>query len=94
VGIAGSADIGRYCTIAGAAKILGHLKLADHVHISVDTLVTKSILEPGTYSGSFPNAPHREYLKTAALVRNLARMEERLRELEKRLAERGGASGQ
>jgi UDP-3-O-[3-hydroxymyristoyl] glucosamine N-acyltransferase len=83
VGIAGSADIGRHCTIAGAAKILGHLKIADHVNISVDTLVTKSILEPGTYSGSFPNAPHREYLKIAALVRNLARMEERLRALEK-----------
>ena len=91
VGIAGSADIGRYCTIAGAAKILGHLKIADRVNISVDTLVTKSILEPGTYSGSFPNAPHREYLKTAALVRNLSRMEERIRALEKRLAESGPA---
>jgi len=93
VGIAGSADIGRYCTIAGAAKILGHLKIADRVNISVDTLVTKSILEPGTYSGSFPNAPHREYLKTAALVRNLARMEERIRELEKRLAAAGKPEG-
>jgi UDP-3-O-[3-hydroxymyristoyl] glucosamine N-acyltransferase len=89
VGIAGSADIGSYCTIAGAAKILGHLKIADRVNISVDTLVTKSISEPGTYSGSFPNAPHREYLKIAALVRNLARMEERIRTLEKRLAESG-----
>jgi len=89
VGIAGSADIGRYCTIAGAAKILGHLKIADHVNISVDTLVTKSITEAGTYSGSFPNAPHREYLKIAVLVRNLGRMEERIRALEKQLADAG-----
>ena len=89
VGIAGSADIGRYCTIAGAAKILGHLKIADHVNISVDTLVTKSITEAGTYSGSFPNAPHREYLKIAVLVRNLGRMEERIRALEKQLAGAG-----
>jgi UDP-3-O-[3-hydroxymyristoyl] glucosamine N-acyltransferase len=34
VGVAGSARIGAHCTVGGAGMILGHLTLADHVHIS------------------------------------------------------------
>ena len=39
--VAGSARIGRYCTIGGDAKILGHLTLADHVHVSAASVVTR-----------------------------------------------------
>jgi UDP-3-O-[3-hydroxymyristoyl] glucosamine N-acyltransferase len=41
VGVAGSAKIGAYCTVGGGAVVLGHLELADHVHISAATVVTK-----------------------------------------------------
>ena len=54
VGIAGSATIGRYCKISGAAVVLGHLSVADHVTITAMSLVTKDISSPGVYSSGTP----------------------------------------
>ena len=83
VGVAGSAKIGKYCTFGGAAMILGHLTIADHVHISSGSQVTRSILEPGQYTGFYPLAKNTEWEKSAAIVRNLATMREKIRALEK-----------
>ena len=88
VGVAGSARIGRHCTVGGAGMILGHLEIADHVNISAGTLVTKSIKRPGTYTGIFPIAENKEWARTAAHLRRLDDLAERVRELERRLAER------
>jgi UDP-3-O-[3-hydroxymyristoyl] glucosamine N-acyltransferase len=58
VGIAGSARIGRRCTIGGAGMIIGHLELADDVHVSAGTMVTKSLRRPGQYTSIFPLEAH------------------------------------
>lgn len=87
VGIAGSATIGRHCTVGGAGMILGHLEIADHVNISSGTLVTKSIGKPGTYTSAMPFSEHRSWLKNAAHLRHLDDMAEKIRQLEKQLAE-------
>ncbi|MGZ3158437.1 MAG: UDP-3-O-(3-hydroxymyristoyl)glucosamine N-acyltransferase [Burkholderiaceae bacterium] len=83
VGVAGSAKIGKYCTFGGAAMILGHLTIADHVHISSGSLVSRSILEPGQYTGFYPLSKNAEWEKSAAIVRNLGTMREKIRHLEK-----------
>jgi UDP-3-O-[3-hydroxymyristoyl] glucosamine N-acyltransferase len=83
VGVAGSAVIGKHCTFGGAAMVLGHLTIADHVHISSGTMVTRSIHEPGQYTGIFPIAKNADWEKSAAIVRNLGAMREKIRELEK-----------
>ncbi len=83
VGVAGSAKIGKYCTFGGAAMILGHLTIADHVTISSGTLVSRSIREPGLYTGFYPLAKNAEWEKSAAIVRNLPTMREKIRVLEK-----------
>jgi UDP-3-O-[3-hydroxymyristoyl] glucosamine N-acyltransferase len=83
VGVAGSAKIGKYCTFGGAAMILGHLTIVDNVHISSGSLVSRSILEPGQYTGFYPLAKNAEWEKSAAIVRNLGTMREKIRELEK-----------
>jgi UDP-3-O-[3-hydroxymyristoyl] glucosamine N-acyltransferase len=83
VGVAGSAKIGRHCTFGGAAMVLGHLSIADHVHVSSGSLVSRSISEPGQYTGFYPLARNVEWEKTAAVVRQLDRMRDRVRELEK-----------
>ena len=85
VGIAGSASIGRHCMIGGAAMIAGHLRIVDHVTISGGTLVSRSILKPGTYTGVFPFDDNATWLQNAAHVRQLAKLAERVRALEKRL---------
>lgn len=83
VGVAGSAKIGRHCTFGGAAMVLGHLTIADHVHISSGSLVSRSINEPGQYTGFYPLARNAEWEKTAAVVRQLDTMRDRVRALEK-----------
>ncbi len=87
VGIAGSARIGRHCTLGGGAIVLGHLELADGVHISAGTLVTKSITRPGTYTGVYPLQENRDWSRTAVLLRNIDRLEERIRVLERIVAD-------
>ena len=86
VGIAGSAVIGRHCTVGGGAIILGHLTLADHVHVTAGSLVTKSIASAGAYGASLPAMPNREWLKIAAQLRQIDAMDARIRVLEAALA--------
>jgi UDP-3-O-[3-hydroxymyristoyl] glucosamine N-acyltransferase len=83
VGVAGSAKIGKHCTFGGAAMVLGHLEIADNVHISSGTMVSRSVLEAGQYTGFYPLAKNAEWEKSAAIVRNLASMREKIRTLEK-----------
>lgn len=83
-GIAGSATIGARCTIGGAAMILGHLKLADGVHISAGSFVARSIAKPGHYSGIFPIDDNATWEKNAATLKQLHLLRERIRALEKK----------
>jgi len=83
VGVAGSARIGKYCTFGGAAMVLGHLTIVDKVHVSSASMVSRSILEPGQYTGFYPLAKNADWEKSAAIVRNLSTMREKIRALEK-----------
>jgi len=83
VGVAGSAIIGKYCTFGGAAMVLGHLTIADRVHVGSGSMVSRSIAEPGQYTGFYPLAKNADWEKSAAIVRNLSSMREKIRALEK-----------
>jgi UDP-3-O-[3-hydroxymyristoyl] glucosamine N-acyltransferase len=85
VGIAGSTRIGHRCTVGGAGMIIGHLELADDVHISAGTLVTRSLPRPGQYTSIFPLEAHSDWLHNAPQIRRLAKLAERVAELEKTL---------
>jgi len=85
VGIAGSARIGRRCTIGGGAIILGHLIIADDVHISAATLITKSISKAGSYTGAYPFSEHRKWTHSASALRHLDELVQKVAELESRL---------
>jgi UDP-3-O-[3-hydroxymyristoyl] glucosamine N-acyltransferase len=84
VGIAGSARIGAFCTLGGGAIVLGHLELADHVHISAASVVMRSIRNSGHYSGIFPIDDNASWEKNAATLRQLHALRERLKALERR----------
>ena len=84
VGVAGSARIGRHCTAGGGAIILGHLEIVDHVHISAATVISRSIRQPGQYSGMFPFDDNAAWEKNAATLRQLHRMRDRVRALEQK----------
>ncbi len=87
VGVAGSADIGAHCTIGGGAVVLGHLKLADGVNVSAASVVTRSILQPGHYTGMFPIDDNASWEKNAASLKQLNRLRERLKAVEQALAQ-------
>ncbi len=86
VGVAGSAVIGAHCTVGGGAVVLGHLTVSDHVHISAASVVTRSISKAGNYTGFFPIDDNSAWEKNAATVKQLHTLRDRLKQLEKLLA--------
>ncbi len=86
VGIAGSAVIGRRCTIGGQSGILGHITIADDVQVLARSFVARSISEPGSvYSSAFQAVPAAKWRRNAARLYQLDMLARRLRELENRI---------
>jgi len=81
-GVAGSATIGAHCTVGGGAVVLGHLSLADNVHISAASVVMRSMNQPGQYSGVFPIDDNKSWEKNAATLRQLHSLRDRIKALE------------
>ncbi|MBB5209947.1 UDP-3-O-(3-hydroxymyristoyl)glucosamine N-acyltransferase [Microbulbifer hydrolyticus] len=92
--VAGSAIIGKHCTIAGGVGIVGHVTIADRSHVTARTLVTKSIEEAGSYSSGTPFSDSRSWRRNAVRFGQLDQMARRVSSVEKALekAGQGGAS--
>jgi UDP-3-O-[3-hydroxymyristoyl] glucosamine N-acyltransferase len=56
--------------------------LADGVHISAATVVTRSISQPGHYTGLFPIDDNATWEKNAASLKQLHKLRDRLKALE------------
>jgi UDP-3-O-[3-hydroxymyristoyl] glucosamine N-acyltransferase len=82
-GVAGSATIGPNCTVGGGAIVLGHLTLGANVHISAATVVSRSILKPGNYTGMFPIDDNASWERNAATLKQLHSLRDRIKTLEK-----------
>ena len=82
--VAGSTTIGRNCMIAGGVGIVGHIEIADRVVITAMTLVTSSIRQPGTYSGSLPMDDAVSWRRNSVRYRQLDDIARRLKRLERR----------
>lgn len=80
-GIAGSTKIGRNCMIGGKVGIVGHIEICDDVIVTAAANVSKSITEPGMYSG-YRAQPMKTELKQEALKRSLDDINRRLNKLE------------
>jgi UDP-3-O-[3-hydroxymyristoyl] glucosamine N-acyltransferase len=85
-GVAGSATLGAHCTVGGGAVVLGHLQLADHVHVSAASVVTRSLLKPGQYTGFFPIDDNTAWEKNAVTLKQLHALRDRLKQAEKALS--------
>jgi UDP-3-O-[3-hydroxymyristoyl] glucosamine N-acyltransferase len=83
VGISGSAVIGSHCTLAGGVGIVGHLEITDHVHVTGMSMVTHSILRPGTYSAGTPLMDNRGWKRNAVRFKQLDDLARRISEVEK-----------
>jgi UDP-3-O-[3-hydroxymyristoyl] glucosamine N-acyltransferase len=62
------------------------LTLADHVHISAASVVTRSIMKAGNYTGLFPIDDNAAWEKNAATLKQLHALRDRLKLVEKAIA--------
>jgi UDP-3-O-[3-hydroxymyristoyl] glucosamine N-acyltransferase len=85
VGIAGSTRIGRRCRIGGGVGIAGHLSIADGTTLGGATTVLSSLDEPGAYSGAFPVQKYDAWRRTAARLRQIDKLADRIAALERTL---------
>ena len=83
--VAGSATVGAHCTIGGSANIVGHIALADGVVVSGGTLVSHSLPAAGRYTAVFPVDENANWERNAATLKQLYKLRERIRALEKNL---------
>ncbi|MCS7302428.1 MAG: UDP-3-O-(3-hydroxymyristoyl)glucosamine N-acyltransferase [Bacteroidota bacterium] len=85
VGIAGSTRVGRRNRIGGQAGLTGHIRTTDEVTIGAQSGVSKSILQPGEYSGT-PAVELKRRLRSEAVLRRLIELEPILDSLVHKLA--------
>jgi UDP-3-O-[3-hydroxymyristoyl] glucosamine N-acyltransferase len=84
--VAGSTKLGRRVTLGGQAGVVGHIKIADNTTAAARAMVTSPTNEGDFISGA-PAQIHREALKEQAYLRRLPKYIDKIKKLEKRLAE-------
>lgn len=84
-GLAGSSVVGAHCLLAGGVGLAGHLSLADGVHVTGMSMVTKSISQAGVYSAGTPLDSNKRWRRNAARFKALDSMARRLGRLERHL---------
>jgi UDP-3-O-[3-hydroxymyristoyl] glucosamine N-acyltransferase len=83
-GISGSSHLGHHVVVGGQVGIIDHIEIGDRVMIGPQSGVAKDIPAGEVVSGT-PTMAHRLWLKTRALITRLPEIQDRLKNLEKRL---------
>lgn len=87
VGISGSTHIGKNCIIAGQAGLSGHLNIADRTIIGPQAGLTKGVSISGKSIIGSPAYDYNKFMKDVVRQRNIEKLEDRIAELEKKLAD-------
>lgn len=90
VGISGSTRVGDGAVLAGQAGVGGHLSIGAGARVGGQAGVTADVAAGATVSG-YPARPHREAMRTQALMFKLPELFARLKAVERALF--GGADG-
>ena len=85
-GVAGSTKVGKRCMIGGGVVMVNQLTICDDVTFTFRSIVTRSVDEPGTYSGHLPAEEVATWRKNAARFRKLDVLADRLVKAERDLA--------
>ena len=86
VGIAGSARIGRRVLMGGQVGTAGHISIADDVEVAAQSGIKDSVETPGQKLFGSPAKPFRDWAREQATLRNVERLERRIKALEAALA--------
>jgi UDP-3-O-[3-hydroxymyristoyl] glucosamine N-acyltransferase len=91
-GVAGSTKVGKRCMIGGGVVMINGLTICDDVMFTFRSIVTRSVEEPGTYSGHLPAEEAGTWRKNAARFRKLDELAGRLIAAERELAKLAGTT--
>jgi UDP-3-O-[3-hydroxymyristoyl] glucosamine N-acyltransferase len=91
-GVAGSTKVGKRCMIGGGVVMINSLDICDDVVFTFRSIVTRSVDEPGTYSGHLPAEEVGLWRKNAARFRKLDALAERLIKAERALEKLTGTT--
>lgn len=88
-GVSGSTKLGANAMIGGQVGIVGHIQLADGIKVQAQSGISKSIRQSGSAWAGSPAFNYQQNLKSQVIFRNLPELEQRVRDLEARLASLG-----
>lgn len=83
-GIAGSTKLGKRALIGGQVGIVGHLSIGDDVRVQAQTGIARNVKDSEKLQGT-PAIDYTNYNKSYVLFKNLAKLEQRIKELEQQL---------
>ena len=86
VGIAGSAHVGARVLLGGQVGVAGHLRVADGVEVAAQSGLKDDVTVEGQRLFGSPALPFREWVAERGQLRKVAKLEHRIRELERRVA--------
>jgi UDP-3-O-[3-hydroxymyristoyl] glucosamine N-acyltransferase len=86
-GISGSTKIGEHCVLAGQVGIAGHLIIANNTSVGAQAGISKSVKEEGLKLLGYPVFDIKEYFRSYAVFKRLPELNDRLRELEKKISQ-------
>lgn len=85
-GVAGSTRIGERVWMGGQVGVINHLEIGDGAQVAFGSILYSDLDAGETVSGH-PARPHREELRSRAHLARLPRLVERVKELERTVAE-------
>jgi UDP-3-O-[3-hydroxymyristoyl] glucosamine N-acyltransferase len=100
VGLGGSVELGDYVALAGQAGVADHNSIGKGARVGAKSGVISDV-SPGEVVAGFPARPHKQWLRTKAaqnrvpdLLVQVREMEQRIRDLEAKLAARETPNGE
>lgn len=85
-GVAGSTKIGSQCMIGGQVGFAGHIHVGDHVSIGAQSGIPNNVANGEQLMG-YPAINVREWMRQSVYIKNIAALNERVRNLERQLKE-------
>ena len=82
VGISGSTRLGNFVTLAGKVGLSGHIELGDGVNFGARSDIAKNVPAKSIMFGA-PAQPIRDYKANYALLKNIHKLYDRVKRLEK-----------
>jgi UDP-3-O-[3-hydroxymyristoyl] glucosamine N-acyltransferase len=84
-GVSGSSKVGENSMVGGQVGIAGHLVIANNTSIGAQAGIGKSVKEEGQRLLGTPAIDIKEYFRSYAVFKRLPNLNDRLRELEKKI---------